>query len=60
MSTRQYYIITVKTFSGNILKFNNVTEYDDIGSFTRFKDSKTGRIKRFPTINCEIEEVSGR
>lgn len=49
--------ISVKTIQGAILTFSvNKYEIED-GYFVKFLDEKTGRIKRFPSSSCEIQEV---
>lgn len=50
------YKIKVKTLQNSFLTFNKVNGYDIEGPFIRFTDSKTGIIKRFAVVNCEIEE----
>lgn len=51
------YNIKIKTIEGNVLKFTDVDSYSFEGGLIVFKDTMTGKIKRFSTINCEVEEV---
>ena len=50
------YIIKIKTLEGNILKFTKVKKYSMEGNLIVFTDSMTNKIKRFSTLQCEIEE----
>jgi hypothetical protein len=50
------YTIKVKTIEGNVLKFTKVDSYDFEGNLIVFKDSMTGKTKRFSSSSCEVEE----
>jgi len=51
------YQIIVKTIQGILLTFNNVADYEiEPGDIIKFKDYKTGKIKRFHSSKCEIRE----
>lgn len=55
------YRINVKTIAREqYLTFYNVKEFSVIDGFLTFTDAKTGKIKRFSTSNCEIEEEEAK
>ena len=49
------YKIYVKALQGSLLTFST-EEYDVEDGFVTWIDSKTGKVKRFHSSNCEIEE----
>lgn len=53
--TYRIFIHTERT--GNLV-FKGVKDFSEEGSFIRFKDELTGKIRLFPIINCQIEVES--
>lgn len=49
------YKIRVKTLENRILTFHNVENYWNYEGLIKFYDSKTGELKIFSSLNCEIE-----
>jgi len=50
------YKISVKTIQGIFLTFT-VSKFEQDGYFLKFKDEKTGIVKRFYSENCEVQEI---
>lgn len=51
-----YRITVLPLGSDRTITFHDVQLYDIIDGFVKFIDTKTGSIKRFPAMNCEITE----
>lgn len=50
------YRINVRTIKGDNLTFKGVESYEVVKGFLVFTDFKTGKVKRFPQNNTELEE----
>lgn len=51
------YKIKIKTLTGNNLTYHNVIDFKIEHGLIIFRDSMTKKIKYFPSINCEVEEI---
>ena len=57
--TETKYKIHIKSIQGTILHFTDVVSYELKEGLIIFEDTFSGKTKRFPVSNCEIEEMKG-